>query len=54
MQTSEEIQKLYNGFRFSKQGQPVYNPFSILSLFEKMDFRNYWKDASQQTRLQVY
>ena len=31
----EQIQKWYNGFRFSKRGEPVYNPFSTLSLFEK-------------------
>ncbi len=47
----EKIKKWYNGFRFSKRGEAVYNPVSILSLFEKMDFRNYWFETGTPTFL---
>lgn len=36
----EKIKKWYNGYSFT--GIPVYNPFDILFLFEKKEFRNYW------------
>ncbi|MEA1910561.1 MAG: AAA family ATPase, partial [Spirochaetota bacterium] len=36
----EKIKKWYNGYSFT--GKSVYNPFDILFLFEKNEFRNYW------------
>ena len=44
--TSEEIidemTEWYDGYRFSKKEQYVYNPFSVLYLLQKREFENYW------------
>ena len=37
-----EIKKWYNGYRFSRSEDRVYNPFSILNFFAKNNFLNYW------------
>ena len=37
-----QIRFWYNGFCFSRQCQPVYNPFSLLLLFDKQQFQNFW------------
>lgn len=37
-----QIKAWYNGFCFSENCQPVYNPFSLLSLFESQRFDNFW------------
>ncbi len=47
----EKIKRWYNGFRFSRRGEAVYNPFSILSLFHAMDFSNYWFETGTPTFL---
>ncbi len=36
----------YNGFCFSKSCTKVFNPFSELLLFKKLDFRNYWFESA--------
>ncbi len=41
-ETLEQLKQWYNGFRFSKRGTRVYNPFSILNCLDKKDFANYW------------
>ncbi len=38
----EKLQYWYDGFKFSKSGARVYNPFSILNCLDKKDFTNYW------------
>ena len=43
--TPEMLDKLkywYNGYKFSKSGTKVYNPFSVLNCLNKKDFANYW------------
>jgi hypothetical protein len=45
---SEVIEKLrayYNGYRFSKNKEKVYNPFSILNCFDDREFKNYWSQT---------
>ncbi|MFM7458210.1 MAG: AAA family ATPase, partial [bacterium] len=37
-----KIKFWYNGYRFSKAENKVYNPFSCLLLFEKKEFINHW------------
>lgn len=37
-----ELQKMYDGYHFSKKGVGVYNPFSLLNAFSKRDFGTYW------------
>ena len=46
-----QIKKWYNGFCFSRRCQPVYNPFSLLLLFKKYEFRNYWFESGTPTFL---
>lgn len=47
----KEIKDWYNGFRFSKEGESVYNPFSLLLLLDMQDFRNYWFESATPTFL---
>ena len=37
----KKIKEYYDGFSFDGRVK-VYNPFSVLNLFKKYDFRNYW------------
>ncbi|KKQ49309.1 MAG: hypothetical protein US69_C0007G0058 [candidate division TM6 bacterium GW2011_GWF2_38_10] len=37
-----ELKRWYNGFKFSNQGEKVYNPFSISNCFKAQSFENYW------------
>ncbi len=51
---SETISKLkdwYNGYRFSKKEINVYNPFSILQVFQSLEFNNYWFESGSPTFL---
>jgi hypothetical protein len=46
---SELIEKItywYNGFCFSQNCEKVFNPFSILLLFKKLSFKNYWFESA--------
>jgi len=44
--TPEEVKNLlkreYDGYHFSKRGEGIYNPFSLLNAFSKKDFKHYW------------
>lgn len=37
-----ELQKMYDGYHFSKKGVGVYNPYSLLNAFFNRDFGTYW------------
>ena len=41
----------YNGYRFSKKKETVYNPFSILLSLDAFDFNNYWFETGTPTFL---
>ena len=41
-ETLNEIRRWYNGYRFSELDAKVYNPWSTLSLFQTLDFREHW------------
>ena len=46
---SELIKKItswYDGFCFSRNCEKVFNPFSMLLLFKKLDFGNYWFESA--------
>ncbi len=45
----EEIKRWYNGYNWL--GEPVYNPFDILLLFDKKEFRPYWFETGTPTFL---
>ena len=38
----EELKRMYDGYHFSRKMTDVYNPYSILSVFEFKDLRDYW------------
>ena len=38
----ESLKLHYDGYHFSKRMVDVYNPFSILNTFAKLDMKNYW------------
>lgn len=40
-----ELQKMYDGYHFSKKGIGVYNPYSLLSAFLDKDFGRYWYET---------
>ena len=42
----EKITYWYDGFCFSKACTKVFNPFSVLLLFKKLDFSNYWFESA--------
>ena len=41
-QTLEKLKYWYNGFLFCRQGDRVYNPFSIINCLKVKNFTNYW------------
>ncbi len=50
-QMEDKIAHWYNGYRFCKAGKGVYNPHSILSLFDTKEFLNYWFQTATPTFL---
>ena len=46
-----EMKKRYDGYRFAKEGDDIYNPFSVLSVFESNDFGYYWFKSGTPTFL---
>ncbi|MGP1577098.1 MAG: AAA family ATPase [Treponema sp.] len=40
--TLAALKQWYDGYLFAKEGESVYNPFSILNAFKAKDFGSYW------------
>ncbi len=49
--TVAELKKRYDGYRFAKKGDDMYNPFSLLSVFQAKDFGYYWFKTGTPTFL---
>ena len=50
----EEVQELkrhYDGYHFSEESPDLYNPFSILQVFGKRQYDNYWISSGTPTLL---
>jgi len=45
----DEIRRWYNGYNWT--GEPVYNPFDLLLLFQKRDFAPFWFETGTPTFL---
>jgi Predicted AAA-ATPase/PD-(D/E)XK nuclease superfamily len=45
----EQIRRWYNGYNW--RGTSVYNPFDLLLLFDRREFRNYWFETGTPTFL---
>lgn len=46
-----KIKYWYNGYRFEEDAASVYNPFSLLSLFDTQKFLNFWFASATPTFL---
>ena len=47
----ESLKRHYDGYHFSKRMVDVYNPFSILNAFSKLDMKSYWFTSGTPTYL---
>ena len=46
-----ELKERYDGYRFSANGEDIYNPYSIINVMNKEEFRNYWIQSGQASLL---
>lgn len=46
-----KMKRWYNGYRFSKSKDRVYNPFSLHYFFDSQEFANYWFSSGTPTLL---
>jgi len=42
----EKLKNSYNGYRFTKEQQTVYNPFCLLKHFDSGEFQKFWFETS--------
>ena len=50
-ETLAEMKKRYDGYRFAREGEDMYNPFSLLNTFADLNFGNYWYQTGTPTFL---
>ena len=41
-QAREQFKTMYDGYHFSKRGEFIYNPFSVLNAFDDSELGSYW------------
>ena len=41
-ETSQKLKERYDGYHFTAKSAGIYNPFSLLNTFAKMEFGDYW------------
>ncbi|MDE7414601.1 MAG: AAA family ATPase, partial [Muribaculaceae bacterium] len=46
-----ELKRNYDGYHFSEESPDIYNPFSILQVFAKRKYSNYWISSGTPTLL---
>jgi sugar-specific transcriptional regulator TrmB len=46
-----ELKARYDGYRFCRKGEDIYNPFSILNVMDTLEYRNYWTLSGTPTLL---
>ncbi|MDR1603607.1 MAG: ATP-binding protein [Gracilibacteraceae bacterium] len=46
-----EMKKRYDGYCFTKQGERIFNPFSVLNTLAKQEFAYYWFETGTPTFL---
>lgn len=47
----QKLKEHYDGYRFSKRPQEIYNPFSLVRAFASQEVGNYWFDSGTPTFL---
>ncbi|WP_292270314.1 ATP-binding protein [Butyricimonas sp.] len=50
-ETCKEMKERYDGYHFTANSEGIYNPFSLLNTFKKMQFGNYWFETGTPTYL---
>ena len=46
---ADKLRKDYDGYHFAPNTNGIYNPFSILNTFARMNFGNYWFETGTPT-----
>ena len=46
-----KLAEMYDGYHFSRKGNGMYNPFSLLNTFRKREFNEYWFETGTPTFL---
>ena len=44
-----DLKRNYDGYRFSKNGSDIYNPWSLLNAMKDSEISNYWNDTGMPT-----
>ncbi len=52
--TLAELKKRYDGYLFAREGEHVYNPFSLLNVLKKKELGDYWYATGTPTFLVQY
>ena len=47
----KQLRANYDGYHFSKRSKDIYNPFSLMNVFAKMDMGSFWFDSATPTFL---
>ena len=50
-ETVETMTQEYDGYHFHQKGEGVFNPFSVLNAFDKLEFGSYWFQTGTPTFL---
>lgn len=50
-ETYKELKECYDGYHFRQDSEGIYNPFSLLNTFNKMEFGSYWFETGTPTYL---
>jgi hypothetical protein len=50
-ETVETMTLEYDGYHFHQKGEGVFNPFSVLNAFDKLEFGSYWFQTGTPTFL---
>ena len=52
--TRQRLKKEYDGYRFSREGEKVYNPFSLLNVLVDSTYNYYWFETATPFYLENY
>lgn len=50
-QLHDNLKSNYDGYHFSKKGDDIYNPFSLLNTFSNLEFGSYWLSTGTTSSL---
>ncbi len=50
-ETLRKLKEWYDGYHFSAKSEGIYNPFSLLNTFAKMEFGDYWFETGTPSYL---